>query len=226
MIYLFTNKFFGPPFIRAASRFGRRTGAAITVIFSARKNVQLRGGPMAALRARVARWRESRDPVAEGLRVLIVDDVNAASFVERLRPGDSGIIAGFNQIFGDATIARLEPFVNVHPSLLPYYRGPEPARWCIVNGETSTGFTIHTVTRRIDAGEILFQETLQIDPHDDTAALSARIGALAVPAFEKWLDHIANGTAWERRVIDAAAVYRQLVDYRSFGASEPVRDKR
>ena len=225
MIYLFTNRAFGPPFLAAASKFARRTGVPITAVFSTRKR-RPPGGPIAAMRALAARWRASRDPVLQGLSTLSVEDVNAPSFVDRLRPGDTGIIAGFNQIFGDAAIERLAPFVNIHPSLLPYYRGPEPARWCIANGETSTGFTIHTVTRRIDAGEILFQDTLQIDPHEDVGTLSTRIARLAVPVFEKWLDHVASGTAWERRVIDAGAVYRRLVDYQSFGASETVRDKR
>lgn len=45
--------------------------------------------------------------------------------------------------------------INIHPSLLPKYRGPNPIFWQIRNGETQTGVTLHKVSEKIDAGDIL-----------------------------------------------------------------------
>lgn len=225
MVYLFSNRSYGAPFLDAAARYSRQSGTQITVVFSGhRRRDRNENGPVGALRALVARWRSSKEPTAAGLPVLIVDDVNVPSFVDLVEQHDHGVIAGFDQIFGAEAIARFKSFVNFHPSLLPYYRGPEPAYWCIENGETTTGFTIHTVTTRIDSGEIHHQEALQIEPNDDAGGLTTRIANLAVPAFNRWLEHSVSGSPWTGEFLDARALYRHRVDYRSFqdaSASQP-----
>ena len=48
--------------------------------------------------------------------------------------------------------------INVHPSLLPKYRGPSPMQWAIWNGEEETGITVIRMSERMDAGDILYQE--------------------------------------------------------------------
>jgi len=217
MIYLFSNRSYGAQFLDAAARFSRRRKTPLTVVFSGRRlRERGRGGPVAMLRSFAARLRAGTDPAANGLPVLVVPDVNAPAFVSSIGPGDVGVIAGFNQIFGAPAIARFKSFVNFHPSLLPFYRGPEPEFWCIDNGEMTTGYTIHTVTTKIDHGEIHYQEALAIDDADTAASLSRRIAALAVPTFERWLECAASGERWTKAHVDAAALYRVHVDYRSF----------
>ena len=217
MIFLFSNRTYGLPFLDAAARYARRTHTPITAIFSGhRLRERQDGGPVGALRSLAAKWRGSKELAAAGLPYGIVDDVNAPAFVDSIEPHDVGIIAGFDQIFGARAIGAFRSFVNVHPSLLPYYRGPEPAYWCIENQETTTGFTIHAVTTKIDCGEVLYQETLAIDPHEDAGSLTARIALLAVPALERWLAHVAEGTPWVKRKLDAARIYHDHVDYKSF----------
>ncbi len=226
MIYLFTNRSYGAPFLDAAARYARRTGAPITAVFSGRrKRERPNGRAVATLRALAARWRGAREPAVAGLPLIIADNVNAPAFFEMIEPGDAGIIAGFDQIFGAAPIGRFASFVNVHPSLLPYYRGPEPAYWCIENRETTTGFTIHTVTTKIDWGEIHHQESLTIDPHDDPVTLTGRIAQLAIPAFERWMDRLREGTPWPKRLLDAGSLYRTHVDYKSFAPQRASRQK-
>ena len=216
MIYLFTNRTYGAPFLEAAGRYARANGVPITVVFSGHRRRERMNGAVGAMRALAARWRDMRDPATAGLPVLVVDDVNAPSFIEAIRPGDSGVIAGFDQIFQAPAIARFKSFVNVHPSLLPYYRGPEPAFWCIENGEEVTGFTIHTVTTKIDWGEIHHQESLEINGVREPNQLSVRIAALAIPAFLRWLEHIRTGDVWQKCTVDAARLYHTHVDYKSF----------
>jgi methionyl-tRNA formyltransferase len=223
MIYLFSNRTYGVPFLAAAARYARSSGTEITVVFSGRQR-RNDGGPVGVLRAFAARWRSQRQVIG-GLPVIVSDDVNAPAFVDLIQPQDAGIIAGFDQIFGAKAIEKFTSFVNVHPSLLPYYRGPEPAYWCVDNLETTSGFTIHTVTTKIDSGEIHYQESLPIDPADDASTLTDRIALLAIPAFEQWLDHIAQGAPWTPRLVDAGALYRRHVDYRSFRDAGAMRRK-
>lgn len=69
--------------------------------------------------------------------------------------------------------------INVHPSLLPHYRGPSPIQWAIWNGEKETGITIMKMNEKMDAGDILHQEALPIDPKEDSEALSHRLALKA-----------------------------------------------
>ena len=151
------------------------------------------------------------------LRVRLLEDVNDPGFISELPAGAAGFCTGFNQIFGAALIGRLDPFVNVHPSLLPYYRGPVPAYWCLQNGETQTGFTFHRITPRIDAGEILYQEIVPIFRADTAGELDVRIAEAGAAIFYSLLTAMASDREWPARTgIDAARVYAVRAGYRSF----------
>ncbi len=65
-------------------------------------------------------------------------------------------------------------FVNVHPSLLPKYRGAAPVNWALIRGEASTGVSIIRVTAAMDAGPVLGQRLLPIEPGDDAGLLLER----------------------------------------------------
>jgi methionyl-tRNA formyltransferase len=57
--------------------------------------------------------------------------------------------------------------VNIHPSLLPLYRGPTPTNWAIINGETISGITYHRLSDKIDSGQILSQFRCDIENMND-----------------------------------------------------------
>jgi len=65
--------------------------------------------------------------------------------------------------------------INLHPSLLPAYRGAAPIQWALINGETSTGITTFMIEKRVDSGNILMQEKMFIDPDDDYGSLAERM---------------------------------------------------
>ena len=68
---------------------------------------------------------------------------------------------------------------NVHPSLLPAYRGPSPIQWAIWHGEKATGISIISMSEKMDGGDILYQERIAIEPDEDAAALSERLSLRA-----------------------------------------------
>jgi len=65
-------------------------------------------------------------------------------------------------------------YVNMHPSLLPAWRGPAPVPRAIAAGEEKTGVTIHFITPKTDRGPILLQEKIPIRPYDDAETVTRR----------------------------------------------------
>lgn len=90
---------------------------------------------------------------------------------------DLMVVSTFNQIFPQEVISipRLG-VINLHPSLLPKYRGPTPTAWVLINGEKETGVTAHFIEdERIDSGRIITQGRLKIVPSDTDGTLRCRL---------------------------------------------------
>ncbi len=85
--------------------------------------------------------------------------------------------------------------INVHPSVLPRYRGASPIPFAILNGDRETGISISRMTKEVDAGDILFQERVPIEPGEDTLQLSERLARLAAPLLVKAVQKIAKKEA-------------------------------
>jgi methionyl-tRNA formyltransferase len=86
---------------------------------------------------------------------------------------------------------------NLHPSLLPKYRGCSSLTWAMVNGETETGFTYHYVDEGCDTGRILLQERMAIEPWDTQATLYARVQFQAMTKFAAVVGMVAAGAPGE-----------------------------
>ena len=71
--------------------------------------------------------------------------------------------------------------INLHPSLLPAYRGPAPMPWALINGEPMTGVTTQLIGEKIDCGHILLQEPTFIFDHETLPQLSRRLSLLGAP---------------------------------------------
>ena len=78
-------------------------------------------------------------------------------------------------------------WLNVHPSLLPRWRGAAPVERAIMAGDTETGVTIHRTTPELDAGPIAAQRAFPIEPEDDAGAVSAKAAALAAELLDEVL---------------------------------------
>ena len=93
--------------------------------------------------------------------------------------------------------------VNLHGSLLPSYRGRAPVNWVLVNGESRTGVTLHHMTAEADAGDVVAQVPIDIEPADTAATLYDRIVKAGVDLLVDSWGALAAGTA-PRRPQDAA----------------------
>jgi methionyl-tRNA formyltransferase len=118
----------------------------------------------------------------------------------------------YGRIFGPKFLA-LFPLggINVHPSLLPRYRGPSPIPAAILGGDRETGVTIQTLAAAMDSGDILAQERFPLTGRETTAGLGEIVAAKAALMLPPLLGAIAEGTARGRPQDHALATYCSLI---------------
>jgi methionyl-tRNA formyltransferase len=155
------------------------------------------------------RWRTRRERSLRDLPAARFEfqDINAPETLARLRAlaPDLIVAAAYMQILKPPVIA-LPPLgcLNVHPSLLPRYRGPAPLYWALKNREPATGVTIHYMDDGIDTGDIVVQESFPIGPGDDQWRLRAKLAATGARLLAKTVRRLAAGEALPRQAQDHA----------------------
>src|SRR5262249_29495523 len=114
------------------------------------------------------------------LRAWRVNDEHSRMTLAQMRP-EVVVMASFDQIIGARALA-IPPhgWLNVHPSLLPQYRGPEPVYSAIAGGAARTGIPLDRAAAKVDAGPVIAQAPVPIEPGDDAATLTRRIAAAGV----------------------------------------------
>jgi len=86
-------------------------------------------------------------------------------------------------------------FINLHPSMLPKFRGPSPIQSAILEGETETGITIMRIDANMDSGDILLQHPCPIADEEDAETLTGKLAAKGAALMLDAITAIANGTA-------------------------------
>ena len=84
--------------------------------------------------------------------------------------------------------------INVHASLLPKYRGGAPIQWAIINGEKETGITLMYMSEKMDAGDIIAQSKIPIEPTDNYGTLHDKLSRLGAELLMEILPQIEAGT--------------------------------
>ena len=96
---------------------------------------------------------------------------------------DTVIVAAYGLLIPASLLDRAL-WLNVHPSLLPRWRGAAPVERAIMAGHEETGVTIHRTVEALDAGPIAAQAVFPIEPEDDAGAVFARAAELAADLLE------------------------------------------
>jgi len=143
-----------------------------------------------------------------GLTVLQPASVKDPTFLETLeavRP-DLVVVAAFGQILPKAVIDfPPQGCLNIHPSLLPAYRGAAPIHWSIIRGEKQTGVTIMRMDEGMDSGDILAQEPTPIGAEETYGELHDRLALQGAALLVKTIDGLASGTV-QRQKQDSSRV--------------------
>ena len=80
--------------------------------------------------------------------------------------------------------------INLHPSMLPKYRGAAPIQWALINGDEKTAVTTISLSGKIDAGKILLQKTVDINDDDNYGTLANRLSEIGADIVVETLDRI------------------------------------
>lgn len=118
------------------------------------------------------------------------EKVRQRSFIrtlERLAP-DVIVVAAFGQLLPQSML-DIPPCgtINLHPSLLPKYRGAAPVQWALINGETETGITLMLLDAGEDTGDIICAERIPIQDADTTVTLMEKLACLGADLLLKVL---------------------------------------
>jgi methionyl-tRNA formyltransferase len=163
------------------------------------------------------------------------EDLTIVPDLLREHPGAVGVLASFGYIVPGRVIDLFEPvgILNVHPSLLPKYRGSTPIEAAILNGDAETGVSIMKIARAMDAGGVYLQRKLKILPGDDKFTLCNKLTRLGAEAILEVLDGVVKNNITPVAQDEELATYTPRLEKRDgwlkpeeFGAAELERQVR
>ncbi len=107
---------------------------------------------------------------------------------------DVGVVVAFGKILPKELLSLPKAgCINLHPSLLPKYRGAAPIQWAIMNGEEKTGVSICWVTEKLDAGEVIIQKEVIVSPADNCGRLKDKLAEMGAELLCEALKLIEAG---------------------------------
>jgi len=147
-----------------------------------------------------------------GLELHQTESVNVDSTVEHIGSAraDLGVVCAFGQLIKDPLLSELE-MLNVHPSLVPRWRGAAPIERAIMAGDTQTGVSIMRVTAGLDSGPVALQAPLELGEGEDYGGLSARLAELAGEVVLRALDLRESGELELTEQDESRATYAEKI---------------
>ena len=155
------------------------------------------------------RW--SRTPKSCGSRAAF--DAVLGDAVAACTP-DWIVCVGYMRILGEAFVQRFAGrLLNIHPSLLPKYKGLHTHQRALEAGDAEHGASVHFVTAELDGGAVIAQARVPVQPGDDADTLAARVLAVEHPLLLQVLRLAAAGRLAERNgqaALDGQALFTPL----------------
>jgi methionyl-tRNA formyltransferase len=147
-----------------------------------------------------------------GLELLQAESVNRPEALERIRSAEPevGVVCAFGQLIREPLLSELE-LLNVHPSLLPRWRGAAPIERAMMAGDRSTGVCVMRVTEGLDSGPVAACEETEIEPGEDFGSLAARLAEIGGELAVRALDRRERGTLAFTAQDEDAATYADKV---------------
>jgi methionyl-tRNA formyltransferase len=145
-------------------------------------------------------WFDSvaRLAAERGLPAITPDDPNASEVVGRIQALQPDFLFSFyyrHMLNPPLLTAARHGALNMHGSLLPQYRGRVPVNWAVINGETETGATLHYMTEKPDAGDIVDQQAVPISKDDTAVDVFHKVTAAATIVLDRSLPALLAGNA-------------------------------
>lgn len=139
-----------------------------------------------------------------------IREEHASAQLEAIQ-ADIAVTAAFGQILSERNLASTKlGVINAHASLLPGYRGPAPANWCIINGESITGVTSMYTDKGIDTGDIIMSKSIEIGEDETAGELLKRLSAVAAQLMPETLSAMQDGVLRQKQDEGMASYYPML----------------
>ncbi len=149
------------------------------------------------------------------ITVFTPTDLNEPGFVEQykgLEP-EINIVVAYGRILPKWFIEHPKHgSINAHASLLPRWRGAAPIRRALMAGDKKTGMTIQQVVQKLDAGDIVLQEEINVQSGDDNEIMSNKMAGLAANMLVETLDLINKGDLPKKRQDEKKATYADKIE--------------
>lgn len=148
--------------------------------------------------------------LAHGIKVLQPEKISGSEEMAELMELEADLIvtAAFGQFLPEKLLqAPKLGAINVHASLLPKYRGGAPVHYSIINGDDKTGVTIMRMIKKMDAGDMLSQESLPITKTDDVGSMFDKLSLLGKDMLLKMLPDFLVGKVKEVPQNEAEVTY-------------------
>jgi len=152
--------------------------------------------------------------VAEHHKVPLMQPEKVADIKEQLQAYDLDvfIVASYGKIIPQSILdIPKNSAVNVHTSLLPEYRGSSPIQAVIRDGQEITGITIMTMDAEMDHGEIIFQQSVDIDERETYRSLHSKLAHIGADTLAKVLPDFLSGKLKPRPQNDEEATFTQMI---------------
>jgi len=165
------------------------------------------------------RGRKSGPPPAAtvaselGLDLTQAENVNDEVTLERVRAArpDAVLVCAFGQLIREPLLSEL-PLLNIHPSLLPRWRGAAPIERTIMAGDKRTGVSVMQVTAGLDSGPVALREEVGVGTEDDFESLSTKLAILGGELLVEALDLYEKDQLRFAEQDDGEATYAEKID--------------
>lgn len=148
------------------------------------------------------------------IEVFQPDSVNFSSSLEKINTLNPDLIvtAAYGKILR-GRILSIPKYgcINLHPSLLPRYRGPSPINWSLFNGDQVTGSTVIYMNNHMDAGNIILQSRIAIQYNDTYTSLSEKLSEKGAKDLIEAISLIEQGNFSPAPQNDRNATYSRLI---------------
>jgi len=132
--------------------------------------------------------------------------------IKKLGPNTAGVLVSYGKIIPKSTIELFNPgIINVHPSLLPIYRGPSPIESAIENGDTQTGVSIMLLTPEMDAGPVYGHILHELSGNESRIGLRKNLAQAGATALLSMLPGILDESLKPTPQDEEVAVYCKLL---------------
>ena len=154
--------------------------------------------------------------IAEKLNIPLIQPLNLKdpAFLKQIKSIDADLacVVAFRILPEEMLTIPKMGTINLHGSLLPFYRGAAPIQRAIMAGEKETGVTTFFIKKTVDTGNILLQDSLKIDANEDFGSVHDRLSELGGDLLLETVRGVNSGNIEERKQDDSLATKAPKID--------------